>query len=380
MTRPRLRVGVVGQGFISRAHTHAFMQLRQLEVAAEVQPVVLCGHDPRRAEQNADRWGYERATVDWHEVVDADDVDLVCVFTPNDLHHPVTLAALEAGKAVLCEKPLGLTLDQSREMAAAGEATGALRACSFNYRFMPAVALAKQLIDEGTLGRISHYRARYMQDWGFSAVHNWHHDRARAGTGAIGDYSHIIDLAHHFVGGIERLSAETLTVSPERADRDGVMRPVSVEDAYVASGRLVGGGLFSLEASRVASGHKAQQWIEVNGELGSLWWDMEDLNHLWLHLVADGQRAGFRRIMVTEAEHPFLSYWWPTGHGLGWEHSLVHQWIGLAQAFAEEGPPPAPQATFEDGVKADAVVDAIARAAKSGERIAVEYGNGAGQR
>ncbi|MFZ2052238.1 MAG: Gfo/Idh/MocA family oxidoreductase, partial [Solirubrobacteraceae bacterium] len=195
-----------------------------------------------------------------------------------------------------------------------------------------------------------------------------------------GDYSHIIDLAHHFVGGIERLSAETLTVSTERADRDGVMWPVSVEDAYVASGRLVGGGLLSLEASRVASGHKAQQWIEVNGELGSLWWDMEDLNHLWLYLVADGQRAGFRRIMVTEAEHPFLSYWWPTGHGLGWEHSLVHQWIGLAQAFTDGGPPPAPQATFEDGVKADAVVDAIARAAKSGERIAVEYGNGAGQR
>lgn len=373
MSRAQLRVGVVGQGFISRAHTHAFMQLRQLGLAAEVQPVVLCGHDPRRAQQNAGRWGYQHATVDWREVVTAEDLDLVCVFTPNDLHHPIALAALRAGKAVLCEKPLGLTLEQSHEMAAAAQAAGALCACSFNYRFMPAVALAKRLIGEGAIGRISHYRARYMQDWGWHTVHNWHHERDRAGTGAIGDYSHIIDLAHHLVGEIECLSAESLTVSPERKDRSGEMRPVSVEDAYVASGRFVDGGLLSLEASRVASGHKAQQWIEVNGDQGSLWWDMEDLNHLWLHCVADGERAGFRRIMVTEPAHPFLSHWWPTGHGLGWEHSLVHQWIGLAQAFAEGGRPLAPQASFEDGVRADAVVDAIVRAARDGGRVPVEY-------
>jgi predicted dehydrogenase len=373
MTRARVRVGVIGQGFISRAHTHAMMQLRQLDVAADVQPVMLCGHDARRAEANARSWGYERATGDWREVVAAGDVDLVCVFATNDLHHPVTLAALEAGKAVLCEKPLALTLPQSREMAAAAERSGTLHACSFNYRFMPAVALARELIEQGQLGRISHYRARYLQDWGWGAPHDWHHERARAGTGAIGDYSHIVDLAHHLVGRIERVSAEALTVRAEREDRAGTMRPVSVEDAYVATGRFQEGGLLSLEASRVATGHKAQQLIEINGDQGSLWWDMEDLNHLWFHRIADGPSAGFRRIMVTEASHPFMSHWWPTGHGLGWEHSLVHQWIGLARALAQGAPPQAPQATFHDGVEADAVVQALACAASSDRALAVEY-------
>ena len=150
------------------------------------------------------------------------------------------------------------------------------------------------------------------------------------------------------------------------------MRPVSVEDAYVGVGRFRSGGLLSLEASRVASGRKAQQYVEVNGEQGSLWWDMEDLNHLWLYRACDGDSAGFRRILVTEQQHPFLSHWWPTGHGLGWEHSLVHQWIGLAEAFADGAAARAPQATFDDGVKVDAVVNALARAAQIGNRVTVE--------
>ena len=210
MKGARLRVGVVGQGFIARAHTHAFMQLRQQDVSVRVDPVVLCGYDRARVAVNAGRWGYERSTSDWRDVVTADDVNLVCVFTPNDLHHPVTVAALQAGKAVLCEKPLGLTLPQSREMALVAQRAGVCAACSFNYRFMPAVALARCLIEQDQLGRVSHYRARYLQDWGWSTSYDWHHDRKRAGAGAIGDYSHIIDLAHHLVGEIESVSAETL--------------------------------------------------------------------------------------------------------------------------------------------------------------------------
>jgi predicted dehydrogenase len=373
MSRAAIRIGVVGQGFIARAHTHALMQLRQLEAAARLEPIVLCGHDASRAQANARRWGYERATGDWREVVDANDVDLVCVLATNDLHHPIALAALDAGKAVLCEKPLGLTLDQSREMEQAAQRAGVLSACSFNYRFMPAIALAKRLIDRGELGSVSHYRARYLQDWGWDAAHDWHHDRDRAGSGAIGDYCHIVDLAHHLVGDIECVSAQTLTVRAQREDRTGTVRPVSVEDGFVAAGRFCEGALLCLEASRVATGRKAQQWIEINGEQGSLWWDMEDLNHLWLYRRTDGESAGFRRILVTEPQHPFLAHWWPSGHGLGWEHSLVHQWIGLAQALAQSAPTPAPQADFSDGVRADAVVDALLRAAANGRATSIEY-------
>jgi predicted dehydrogenase len=374
MTQRRVGVGVIGQGFIARAHSYALAQLRLLTPAVLLEPVVLCGADLTRAEANACAWGFQRATRDWRDVVAARDVDLVCVFTPNDLHHPIVLAALEAGKAVLCEKPLGRTLAQSRELAVAAARTPVLQACSFNYRFMPAVQLARQLVGEGALGEIAHFRARYLQDWGWDAPHDWHHDEARAGTGAFGDYCHVIDLAHHLLGDVARVSAEALTVRTERQDRTGVTRPVSVEDAYAATGRLATGALLALECSRVATGRKAQQLFEINGELGSVWWDMEDLNHLWFHRAADGATAGFRRILVTEAQHPFLSSWWPAGHTLGWEHALVHQWLGLAVALADrDTAPPDPQATFEDGWRADIVVDALARAAASGQVTHIDY-------
>ncbi len=367
-----IRVGVVGQGFIGRAHSLAIHQAHRLGVGG-LRAVVLCGRDRDRAEANAALWGYERASDDWREVVEAADVDLVCVLAPNDLHRPIALAALAAGKAVLCEKPLGRTLLESEELAAASAAANALSACSFNYRFVPAVELARRLLAAGELGQVLHFRARYLQDWGITAARRWHHDRAQAGSGAIGDYCHVIDLAHHLVGDIARVSAESLIAREERPDADGVPRPVTTEDAYTASGRFASGALLALECSRVAAGHKAQQRIEVEGERGALWWDMEDLNHLWLHRVADGANAGFRKILVTEPEHPFLSNWWPTGHGLGWEHSLVHQWIGLGRALADGERPAPPQASFEDGRRADVVVHALAEAAATRRATAIDY-------
>lgn len=377
-TTAEIRVGVVGQGFIGRAHSFALQQARLLEETG-LRPIVLCGRDAARAEANAQLWGYERATDDWRAVVEAPDVDLVCVLATNDLHHPIALAALAAGKAVLCEKPLARTLPESQELAeVAARADAALTACSFNYRFMPAIELARRLIAGGELGEITHFRARYLQDTGFSSRHNWHHERERAGTGAIGDYCHVIDLAHHLVGDVARVSAETLVYRSERPDADGVSRPVTVEDAYVGAGSFASGALLSLECSRLSSGRKAQQLVEVAGDRGALWWDMEDLNHLWLHRAADGATAGFRRILVTEPQHPFVAHWWPTGHGLGWEHSLVHQWVGLARALRAGAAPEVPQASFEDGRRADVVVHALAHAAQTRRAVPIAYDAPAG--
>jgi len=372
MSRPRVRVGLIGQGFIGRAHSLALGRLRQLGEPVLV-PTVLCGRDHDRLEPNARRWGFDHVTTDWREVVTSPDVDLVAILTPNHLHHPIALAAFQEGKAVVCEKPLAATLADSREMTAAAARAGQLHACSFNYRFVPAIELARRLIAAGELGEIAHFRARYLQDWGWDAPHGWHHEQRLAGTGAIGDYCHLIDLAHHLVGDIARLSADTLRLRSDRNDASGASRPVTVEDAYVASGRFAAGALLSLEASRAATGRKAQQWVEINGERGSLWWDMEDLNHLHVFRAADGDTAGFRRVLVTEPQHPFLSDWWPTGHTLGWEHTLVHQWHGLDRALASGKAPAVPQASFRDGLRADVVVHALAAAAAQGTRMEISY-------
>jgi predicted dehydrogenase len=372
MPRTTIGIGVVGQGFIGRAHVHAVNQLRRLEDSG-LELRVLCGRDPARAEENARVWGFDRAVTDSRAVVEAADVDVVCVLATNDLHRPIAIAALQAGKSVLCEKPLGRTVEDSRAMLRAAQATQRLSACSFNYRYMPAVELARQMVLEGEVGEVAHFRAQYLQDWGWDAPYAWHHDRDQAGTGAIGDYCHIIDLAHHLVGDIASVHAETLTVAAERADASGALRPVSVEDAYVATGRLVGGALLSLEASRVATGRKARQGFEINGRCGSIWWDMEDLNHLWVHRGPAGARAGFAKILVTEPEHPFLARWWPAGHTLGWEHALVNQWAALERSLVEDRWPVPPQATFADGWRADVVVDALARSADTGRALSIDY-------
>jgi predicted dehydrogenase len=365
-------VGMVGQGFIGRAHASALQRLRALE-PTRLRLVALCGRDVERARRNAAAWGFDRAEGDWRAVVEADDIDVVCVCATNDLHREVSLAAMAAGKTVVCEKPLGRALEESAAMLRHARTSGLVHMCSFNYRYVPAVQLARRLLDSGEIGAVVRFRAQYLQDWGWTAPHDWHFERRFAGPGVIGDYCHIVDLAHHLVGDVARVSAETLTVAATRPDRAGIVRPVDVEDAYVASGRFASGALLSLEASRVATGRKAQHVFEVSGELGALWWDMEDLNHLWFFRRDDGATAGFRKILVTEPEHPFMGRWWPTGHTIGWEEALVHQWSAVGAALAD-GRVHDPQATFEDGWRADAVTHALVSAAASGSAVDVDYG------
>jgi predicted dehydrogenase len=372
MSPPHIDIGMVGHGFMGRAHAHALHTLGH--VAPPSRPVrlaVLAGRDPARTERMARQLGFERWTTDWREAVADERVEIVANLAPNDLHAVVSIAALEAGKHVVCEKPLGRDPGESRRMLEAAVTSGRVHACSFNYRFAPAVALASDLVRAGRIGRPVHFRAQYLQDWGWRAPFGWHFDAERTGTGAIGDYAHVIDMARHLVGEIEEVAAHVATFVPERADDAGRAREVTVEDAYVASGRFATGALLNLECSRMAHGRKAHQTFEVNGEEGTIRWELEDFNRLRVLLADDAEPRSFRDVLVTEPQHPFLRWWWPTGHVLGWEHTFVHQWAGILEAVAGAAPLPARQATFEDGWRADLVVAAIGRAARDRRTVAV---------
>jgi predicted dehydrogenase len=299
-------------------------------------------------------------------------VDLVDVCTPGDLHAEVAIAALEAGKHVLCEKPLANTLAEAEAMAAAAAraaARGVRAMTGFNYRRVPAVALARQLVTEGRIGQLRHVRASYLQDWLVdpSFPLTWRLQRERAGSGALGDLgAHIVDLAQYLTGElIAGVSAVTATFVAERplaeapgaAPRSG---PVTVDDAAVFTARLASGALASFEATRFATGHKNQLRIELNGDRGSLAFDLERLNELEFYDRAEGAEAGFRRISVTEPGHPYLSAWWPPGHVLGWEHTFTHEVRDLVTAIAA-GTDPAP--SFADGLQVQRVLAAVEQSA-----------------
>jgi predicted dehydrogenase len=370
------------------AHSHAWRSIRPFfdgSLAPEL--VVLCGRTPDRVAAAADRYGFAEWATDWHEVVSRDDVDVVDVVTPGDSHCEIAVGALEAGKHVLCEKPLANTVAEAEAMvdaAAVAHAHGVRSMVGFNYRRVPALTLAHNLIADGELGRIFHVRAVYLQDWiidpDFPLV--WRLDRERAGSGSLGDLgAHIVDLAQWLTGEqITGLSALTETFVKERprpsayaglgAEASGTERfPVTVDDAALFLARLSGGGVATFEATRFAAGRKNGLRIEINGERGTLTFDMESLNELELYkrpatpTERDQETAGFRRILVTEPIHPYVSAWWPAGHILGWEHSHTHQVRDFVAAI-EAGQDPVP--SFEDGLRVQRVLDAVVQSAESG--------------
>jgi predicted dehydrogenase len=348
---------------MGRAHSNAWRQLRHFG-DAPFEPVlqVLCGRSAARVAEAAQRLGFSESATDWHGAVSRADVDVVDICTPGDSHREIALAALAAGKHVLCEKPLANTLAEAREMRDAARRAGSVHMVCHNYRRVPAVALAAQLLREGRLGRLRHFRGVYLQDWivdpSFPRV--WRLDKQRAGSGALGDLgSHVVDLARMLVGEIAEVSALLETFVRERPREDGGgTAPVSVDDAALALFRFANGALGSLEATRFATGRKNCNRFEINGERGSLAFDLERLNELELHLD-EGAQSGFRRILATEATHPYVAAWWPPGHGLGWEHSFVHTALDFLRAL-ESGVAAAP--SFEDGWRNQAVLDAIERA------------------
>ncbi|MDG4796276.1 Gfo/Idh/MocA family oxidoreductase [Micromonospora sp. WMMD1082] len=383
-TDNELRVGMVGYAFMGAAHSQAWRTVNRVyDLPARARMALICGRDPGKVAEAADRLGWEEHTTDWRELVTRPDIDVVDICTPGDSHAEIALAALAAGKHVLCEKPLANTVAEAREMAAAAataRAGGARSMCGFNYRRVPAVALMRQLIADGRLGEIRHVRASYLQDWivdpQFPLV--WRLRKDLAGSGALGDIgAHIIDLTQHVTGQrIAGVSAVTETFVKERplpagssglaarSDGAAVTGAVTVDDAAIFVARLDGGALATYEATRFATGRKNALRVEINGSLGSVAFDLERLNELEFHdATRPAAEQGFSRILVTEGEHPYLSAWWPPGHIIGYEHSFTHQMRDFVEAVAT-GVDPTP--SFADGLQVQLVLDAVVRSAELG--------------
>ncbi|WP_067488804.1 Gfo/Idh/MocA family protein [Actinomadura hibisca] len=377
-TPGELGIGLVGHAFMGRAHSQAWRAVAPF-FGPPLTPVmaVLAGRSAGRAGAAARRLGWAAAVTDWKDLLRRDDVQLIDICTPGDTHAEIAVAALEAGKHVLCEKPLANTVEEAVAMTAAAERArvrGVRSMVGFNYRRVPAVTLARDMIAQGRLGTLRHVRAQYLQDWLVDpdAPFTWRSDRDRAGSGALGDIgAHIIDLAQFVTGQhLTGVSALSETFVPERPLPDGGTARVTVDDAALFIGRTGGGALASFEATRFAAGRKNSLRIEVNGSAGSVAFDLESLNELWFHdHTEDPATAGFRRVLVTEPVHPYAGAWWPPGHVLGYEHTFTHQMADLLAAIAE-GSDPAP--SFADGLQVQRVLAAVQASAESGAWTPVE--------
>ncbi len=367
MKKKSVNVGMIGYRFMGKAHSNAWRQVGHFfDLPVDLRLRTVCGRSAE-VEDAAKKLGWERAVKDWREVVEDPEIDVVDICTPNDSHCEIALAAMAAGKAVVCEKPLALDAAQARKMADAAQTAGVPNLLCHNYRGIPAVALAKQMVEEGLLGEtIYHFRARYAQDWladpQFPFV--WRLDAAVAGSGANGDINaHIIDLMRHLVGGVEEVSATERTFVKTRAKVGGGEAEVTVDDAVAWIGKLAGGGLANGEATRFAHGRKNQISWEINGSHGSLFFDFEDMNRLHFYDAGDpANRRGFRDILVTEREHPYGNAWWPPGHITGYEHTFANLFSEFVSVLAGgRGSFP----TFEDGWENQKVLDAIRRSAQT---------------
>ena len=384
---PRLGVAMVGHAFMGAAHSQAWRNAgRYFDLPVEVDMAVVAGRDADRAAAAAARFGWRDSTADWRSVLDRDDVHVVDIVTPGDSHAEIALAALAAGKHVLCEKPLANTVAEAEAMVAAAEAAstrGVHTMVGFNYRRVPALALARRMVEAGRLGTIRHVRAHYLQDWivdpQFPLV--WRLQAEKAGSGALGDLgAHIVDLAQYLTGStITGVTALLETFVKERplaqassglsagagGSTGNVARgPVTVDDAALFLARFADGAVGTFEATRFATGRKNGMGLEINGSDGSVAFDFEDMNVLWFHdHTLPPVEAGFRRILVTEAEHPYVAAWWPPGHVLGYEHTFTHEVVDLVSDLAA-GKAPSP--SFADGLRVQRVLDAVTRSAFTG--------------
>jgi predicted dehydrogenase len=360
-------IGMLGYAFMGKAHSNAFRKLPYIAWPPPLVPklVAIAGRNEEAVADAALRYGYERWTTDWHDIVVDPAIGLFDNGGPNSLHAEPTIAAAEAGKHVLCEKPLGRDAGESYEIWQRVAATGVKHLCGFNYRFVPAVRLAREMIDAGELGEIRHFRGRYLQDWGDDpSLDTWRFQADEAGSGALGDLgTHVVDLARFLVGDISTVSGLVRTFLPGR----------QVDDAIEAAVEFEQGAVGTIEATRLALGRRnALQW-EINGSKASLAFDMERLNELQV-FRADGDRArGFKTVLVSEADHPFWDLWWPPGHIIGWGDTFVHEVHHLLRAIAEDTDVAPYGATFEDGYRAVEVCDAIVSSSESGSRVTVPY-------
>ncbi len=370
---PVLGVGLVGYAFMGAAHSHAWRTAPHFfDLPMRPQLRALVGRDHDRVTQAAERLGWESSETDWTRLLSRDDIDLVDICTPGDTHAQIAIAALDAGKHVLCEKPLANTVAEAQAMAEAADraaAHGVLAMVGFTYRRVPAIVLARQLVAEGRIGDIRHVRAQYLQDWISDplAPMTWRLQKEKAGSGALGDIgAHIVDLTQ-FITGEQVLKVNGLLETFVRERPLGPGQPngtVTVDDTAAFLARFSSGAVGVFEATRYATGRKNAIRIEINGSSGSLAFDFEDMNVLHFYDAEESpQTAGFRRIVVTEPEHPYTGHWWPPGHGLGYEHGFVHQVADLVTAIGH-GQQPLP--SFADGLQVQSVLAAVERSSERG--------------
>jgi predicted dehydrogenase len=379
---PEIGIGMLGYAFMGKAHSHAYKSIPYMIYPPPATPrlVGICGRNAAAVGEAARRYGYETAYTDWRKMLGDDRIGVFDNGAPNHLHAEPCIAAAEAGKHVVCEKPLGRNAPESRAMLEAVRKAGVKHMVAYNYRFLPAIQQARELIRKGALGRIYHFRAVYLQEWvmpHYGTPLVWRLDRDVAGCGALGDLgAHLIDLAHVLVGGIRSVGALTRTFIDKRPKMDGAGEGrVTLDDAFVACVEFENGAIGTLEATRFAAGRKNHQVIEINGEKGSIEFDLERLNELNVFWVGEEPKEtqGFHNVLVSESYHPWWKNWWPHGHMIGWEHTFIHELAHFLDCVANGGDVGPLGATFEDGVRAAAVCDAILESAASRRQVDVTY-------
>jgi predicted dehydrogenase len=374
-----LRVGMVGYAFMGAVHAHAWRNAhRFFDLPITPELTAVAGRNKEAVSAAAERLGFASMETDWRALVERDDIDVVDICTPGDSHAVIAVAALQAGKHVLCEKPLANTVDEAEQMAAVAQAEaerGVWAMCGFTYRRTPALALARRLVEAGRIGTVRQVRAQYLQDWLHDpdAPMTWRLDKAKSGSGALGDLgAHLVDTTQWLTGqaitGVSAIVQTFVTSRPLSGERSGLgghgetdanapRGEVTVDDAALFTARFADGAIATFEATRFALGRKNALRVEINGTAGSIAFDFEENNVLQFF---DGtepvEEQGFRRILVTEPEHPYVSAWWPPGHGLGYEHGFTHQVVDLVSAIAENRQP-AP--SFEDGLMVQRVLGAV---------------------
>ena len=374
MFKKNLNVGMVGYGFMGRTHSNAFRKVSNF-FENEHQPVLkaICGRSEANTRAFADTWGYESIETDWPKLVERKDIDVIDICTPNDSHMEIAIAAAQAGKMIMCEKPLALDTAQGEKMVAAVEDAKVLNTVWYNYRRIPAVTMAKQLIDEGRLGRIFHYRANFLQDWTISAdlpqggAGLWRLDAAAAGSGVAGDLlAHCIDTAIWLNGSLNRVSGMTETFIKERKHTvTGKVEKVNIDDACAFLARFQNGSLGLFESTRYARGHKALYTFEINGEHASIKWDLHDLHRLdWFDHRDESKLRGWKSIHITDGDQPYMKNWWVPGLQIGYEHSFVHH---VADFLANLAGNKSTSPTFREALETTRVCDAVLASAKSNQ-------------
>ncbi len=380
---PEIGIGMLGYAFMGKAHTNGYKKIPYMMYPPPAIPALknIAGRNPAAVAEAARRYGFDSHSTDWRAVIDDPGVQVVDNCGPNDLHFEANMAAVAAGKHVISEKPLGRNPAESRQMWQAAAAAGIKHMTGFNYRFVPAIILARQLIADGLVGEVRHFRGFYLQEWlvDASAPRVWRLDKGQAGSGVLGDLgAHTIDLARFLVGEPTAVNGMLKTFVNERPDpaNPGQNAPVSVDDAYLALVEFACGAIGTLEATRYAFGNKNGNIFEINGSKGSIGFDIQRLNELKVYSgTSEPSNAnGFSTVMVSEQHHPYWQNWWPQGHMIGWEHTFVHELYHFLDCVANDKDVAPWGATFEDGYRADVVCAAIAQsAANGGARVAIEY-------